>query len=417
MSTLSSDQAAPLIPVSEAMNGFAPARAAELLERFSFEEMFRAGDVSLFVFLNVGEALRLAKVARSGPCVPLEQLFNPAIGETRLDTPQGGLSLDDYLAHAASRAQGFIVVHRGKVAFEAYPGMRDFDDHVWMSISKTATSLLVRLLADEGKIDPDAPVDSYVAELRGTDWAGTRVQDVLDMASGMDVVENEQTWLDPSSTSARFVAAGLGIPSANGSIERQLDVIATAKRLRPPGEAFEYASCNTILLVLMAEAVTNQRWHELFQEKVWSKMTVENDMLVAMAPDGTAQAPGFLSTRLRDLARYGMLYTPSWSAAAREKIVSDSYVHQIQTTGREEIYYDRELTVKVYPNGPPTSNAWQWDAIWPDGDMLKGGVFGQGLYVSPARDLVVAYFSTVPDSAVHQYARQIATDIGPAAAG
>lgn len=49
--------------------------------------------------------------------------------------------------------------------------------------------------------------------------------------------------------------------------------------------------------------------------------------------------------------------------------------------------------------------------------MLKGGAFGQGLYVSPAKDLVVAYFSTVPDTALHQYARQIATDLGPGAAG
>jgi CubicO group peptidase (beta-lactamase class C family) len=146
-------------------------------------------------------------------------------------------------------------------------------------------------------------------------------------------------------------------------------------------------------------------------------MTVEGDMSVAMARDGTAKAPGSINTRLRDLARYGMLYTPSWASAAREKIVSDSYVRQIQASGREEIYYDRDLTIKAFPTGPPTSNAWQWDAIWPDGDMLKGGAFGQGLYFSPAKDLVVAYFSTVPSTALHRYARQIATDLGPARAG
>ena len=98
-----------------------------------------------------------------------------------------------------------------------------------------------------------------------------------------------------------------------------------------------------------------------------------------------------------------------------EKIVADTYVRQIQTSGRKEIYLGRELTTKAFPNDPPISNAWQWDAIWPDGDMSKGGFFGQGLYVSPAKDLVVAYFSTVLDTALHRYARQIATDLGPAA--
>ena len=59
--------------------------------------------------------------------MPLEHSSNPGVGETRLGVAQGDLRLDDYLVHAESRAQGFIVVHRGKVAFEAYPGMRDFD--------------------------------------------------------------------------------------------------------------------------------------------------------------------------------------------------------------------------------------------------------------------------------------------------
>jgi hypothetical protein len=84
MSMRSSDQGATLIPVPEAVKGVAPARAAELIEQFSFEEMIRAGDVSLIVFLNYGEAFRLAKVARSGPCVPLEHSLNAAVGETRL---------------------------------------------------------------------------------------------------------------------------------------------------------------------------------------------------------------------------------------------------------------------------------------------------------------------------------------------
>jgi CubicO group peptidase (beta-lactamase class C family) len=39
-----------------------------------------------------------------------------------------------------------------------------------MSASKTTASLLVTMLADEGKIDLDKPVPSYVPELKGTAW-------------------------------------------------------------------------------------------------------------------------------------------------------------------------------------------------------------------------------------------------------
>jgi len=52
--------------------------------------------------------------------------------------------------------------------------------------------------------------------------------------------------------------------------------------------------------------------------------------------------------------------------------------------------------------------------VWDDGDFFKGGVFGQGLYVSPARDLVAVWYSTAMLSDLTQYARQIALDTPPA---
>src|ERR1700753_3481408 len=164
--------------------------------------------------------------------------------------------------------------------------MRAFDDHVWMSVSKTTVALLIWFLAEEGRIDAQAPIETYVTRLRDTDWAGTRVQDLLDMASGMDIVENQDTRDDPHSTIARFSAAALGLPNADGVLERELDVIASARRARPAGKAFEYSSCNTIVLVLAIEALTGRRWHELLRERVWSRIAVEGDMRVAMSPDG-----------------------------------------------------------------------------------------------------------------------------------
>ena len=42
----------------------------------------------------------------------------------------------------------------------------------------------------------------------------------------------------------------------------------------------------------------------------------------------------------------------------------------------------------------PVRAGWQWDMIWADGGMYKGGYSGQGLYVDPGRQLVVAWFGT-----------------------
>jgi CubicO group peptidase (beta-lactamase class C family) len=399
-------------PVSIARTGFTPSQAREFRERYSPEEVISAGDVSLFHFLNLGIWLPTTMVSRQGNVVDLATAIDPKVGQTRVENAAGGANLSDYLWSTASRAQGMVVVHRGRIVFEDYPGMRPSDFHVWMSVAKTTVSLVVHLLAEEGKIDVEKPIDSYMPALRNTEWAGTRVIDVLDMASGMDIVENQAGREDPRSVIARYNFAKSGEKNADGEKETLFELIRSAKRSGPAGKAFDYSSINTTLLVLLAETVENKRWSDIYQERVWSKMTVEGDLQVAIAPDSTPLPHGLVASRLRDMARYGMLYTPSWNKAARERIVSQAYVRQIQTGGRKEIFLKGELgnlvTSAIFPASPPSANHWQWDAVWPDGDFFKGGVYGQGLYVSPAKDLVIAWFSTAMSNDLTQYARQIA---------
>jgi CubicO group peptidase (beta-lactamase class C family) len=400
------------LPVSIARNGFTPAQATDLLTHYNYMEVLKASDVALFFTLNVNQSLYTALVARAGNVVMLEKALDPKIGAIRIEGELGDLTLSEFLVHPESRAQGMVVVHKGRIVLEEYPGMRDFDYKAWMSNAKTTASLVISLLAAEGKIDVQQPIEAYIPELRGTDWAGTRVLDILDMTSGMDILETQENRLNPRSIIARFNIAANGAPNADGKVETQLEVIRSAKRIKPAGEAFDYSSVNTLVLVLLAEAVENKRWYEIFRERVWSKMTVEGDMLVGLSPDGVSQAEGVLVTRLRDLARYGMIYTPSWQLAAREKIVSDDYIQEIQTGGRKDIFlkgeFGNRLTDSYFPKSPPTSNHWQWDAVWDDGDMYKSGTFSQGIYVSPGKDLVVVWFSTILHNDCTQYAREIA---------
>ena len=410
-------EVAPKIPVSAARAGFTPQQARELRARYSYKEVISAGDVSLFHFLNLGIWLPTAPVVREGDVVPLATALDPRVGQTRISA--GGTTLTDYLASTGSRAQGMVVVHRGRIVLEEYPGMRPNDHHVWMSTAKTTASLVVRLLAEAGRIDVARPIEGYLPALRGTEWAGTSVLDVLDMASGMDIVETQANREQPRSAITRYNLAASGEPNADGKKEELFEVIRSAKRLRPAGQAFEYSSMNTTLLALLAEAIENKRWSDIFRERVWSKMTVEGDALMNLASDGVAHVEGMLITRLHDLGRYGMLYTPSWNKAAREQVVSDAYLKRIVADARKDIFLQGELghrlVEKYFPASPPVANSWQWDAIFADGDLFKSGTMGQGLYVSPRKDLVVAWFSTNLFTDLTQYARAIALDtpVGP----
>ena len=64
--------------------------------------------------------------------------------------------------------------------------------------------------------------------------------------------------------------------------------------------------------------------------------------------------------------------------------------------------------------GAPASR--QWNFVTEDGDLFKSGFGGQGLYVSPARDLVIAFAGTPrPDGSVNQlwwFSRRLALAFG-----
>ena len=106
-----------------------------------------------------------------------------------------------------------------------------------------------------------------------------------------------------------------------------------------------------------------------------------------------------MSLNLRDLARIGMLYTPSWSAITVERIVSPAALDRLQNTPRTREFYRAgngpAFMDRLGDNTVKTA-AHKWDAIWEDGDFFKAGLNTQGLYVSPDRDPVIAYYSMEP---------------------
>ena len=53
---------------------------------------------------------------------------------------------------------------------------------------------------------------------------------------------------------------------------------------------------------------------------------------------------------------------------------------------------------KILDGESPRHNTYQWDLVMEDGDFFKSGYGGQGLYISPSRDLVIAFFGTLDEN-------------------
>lgn len=112
------------------------------------------------------------------------------------------------------------------------------------------------------------------------------------------------------------------------------------------------------------------------------------------------------------MARYGLLYTPSWNKTASEQVVPKSAIIKIQQGGKSENYLRSarlaEMLTKMFGE-KPLFNSYQWDAVFSDGDFYKGGMNGQGIYVSPEKDVVVAWFATgFSEIRMESFARKIA---------
>jgi CubicO group peptidase (beta-lactamase class C family) len=402
----------PLIPVAHAKHGFAADLAYRLRGGFTWQSAYDTGDRNLYYFLHWEELVPHNLIRRAGSVRQLSRASSGALGSVKAVSSLGEMTLDEMLTDARSRLQGFIVVHRGKILYEQYPGMREDDHHIWNSISKTIAGLLVGLLEIEGRIEVDQPIERYLPELARTDWRGVRVIDILDMATGLDLVENEKSRNDPATSFNQFWRIELGDTSGSGTRTAD-EILFAVKRARPAGEIFEYSSMNTKMLGLLAERISGLRLAELFSERVWSQIGAEGDAQVGVNLQGGAAIYGMVSSRLRDLARYGLLYTPSWSAVASRRIVPPSLLEKIQKGCRPDLYAASGRASTSDPASRPVCNSRQWDAVYGDGDIYKGSARGQGLYVSPARDVVIAWFGTTSESGWQNYARAISKAIVP----
>jgi CubicO group peptidase (beta-lactamase class C family) len=398
--------------VTKIQQGYTAEASYELHEQWNMMNFILLSQSGAYSYLHLGEFLPQAMIHRAGDVRNLVKALDPRIGKIQIKTESGTeLSFDNVVLSESSPIQGVLVLHRGQVVYEQYPGMRENDSHVWMSVAKPFTSLLIGQLESEGKIDINNTLGAYMPRVRGTNWEDLKIIDALNMQTGLDVVEGRAQRGDPSSMISRFFAAEVGIPDFEGNIRTHNEVLLSAGVQRPPAEAFEYSSAITQMLGLLIEDITNKRLAELISERIWRHAGMTGDATLTLSPQGNGIIHGLVSSRLIDLARVGLLYTPSWSKTASHKIVPDNLIKNIQQSGNPDSYHKGgigPMLSKVFAENSLT-NSYQWDAVFDDGDFYKGGMNGQGLLVSPGNDVVVAWFASgYAEVSMEAFARKIA---------
>ena len=182
----------------------------------------------------------------------------------------------------------------------------------------------------------------------------------------------------------------IGIVEQINPPKTMLENLQSMRSHLPAGEKNEYVSANTFVAGMVIEKITAQPLWLALQDLIWNNIGSEADALLMISPEGTAASHGGISARLRDIARFGEIFTSEGLG-----ILDNNHLMDLRSD--KGIAFSAEGLERLnnrFDNDAPTHAAWQWDMIWPDGAMFKAGYSGQGLFVDPDRSVIMVWFGT-----------------------
>ena len=368
-----------------------------------------ADDVGSYWVTHYNENTPSAIIHRGGQVSVLESAPIKEIEQVGATSILGTMTLKEMMEDPRSRLKAIAVIHNGKIAYENYIGMRDWDNHIWASGTKIFNGLLAYIAEKQGLLDVAKLITDYLPELISTDWEGVKVTDALHQRSGMDISESRMG-VSPTHPVTMLYRIAQGDPTLPKGASL-MSAVKDAKKVLEPGTRYEYASINTHVITVILERIYNKPIEDIISEEIWMKAGMEGDGTLGLSASGEPMAFGAFSSRLRDFARYGMLFTPSWKVISSEQVVSDDYFDKVFEEAKHEVYGEDYMSKRlIHDFGESDIGAsYQWDAVFEDGDMYKSGRTGQCLYVSPETNTVVVWYSSayMAEVWVHAYAREI----------
>ena len=209
---------------------------------------------------------------------------------------RGGRSFVESLH--ATQTKGFLVLKDNKILAEFYDnGLTINQTQLLQSSSKTYAGVVISKLIDEGKLDPNATVESYLPDFKGSAIGKAKVQQVLDHTSGLLPATDYHV---PGGEAFMFeIEQGL---KPGNPIGHRKSVINT-KTQDAPGKVYNYNDKNTDLLVMLAERVTGKHFNLLLSQ-LFNDFGAISKGSISLTVDGTASPSYGISTTLRDYALF-----------------------------------------------------------------------------------------------------------------
>ena len=299
-------------------------------------------------------------------------------GDTIEPLPSGdplNIAMDPAEFMADQRSSALVILHNGKLVYENY-GLDFSEEGKWtsFSVAKSLTSTLVGAAVKDGAITSlDDPVAQYVADLKGSEYENVTIRQLLTMTSG--VAWNED-YTDPNSDVARF-----NEHQADEGVDATVSYMRGLSREAAPGEKWVYKTGETNLIGVLVSEATGRPLAEYLSEKIWAPYGMEQDATWLLGSTGAEISGCCIQAATRDMARFGQFILDGAKIDGAE-IVPEGWLAEATSTQAETGEADGGYGFQWWTNN--------------DGSFAAQGIFGQGIFIDPARGLVIASNSNWP---------------------
>ncbi|MDT0629284.1 serine hydrolase domain-containing protein [Alteromonas sp. W364] len=281
--------------------------------------------------------------------------------------PMSSQSIDAYMQQ--QRTAGIVILHKGKIRLERY-GLGFSKEGKWtsFSVAKSFTSTLVGAAIKDGFINSiNDKVTDYIPSMLGSAYDDVTVEQLLTMTSG---VQWNEDYSDPNSDVSRF---NFHVPSEG--VDVSASYLRQLPRATEPGTQWLYSTGETNLIGLLVSQATGKQLSQYLSEKVWQHIGSEQDATWVLNGTGHEISGCCIQASTRDFARFGQ-FIMQGAVVNGESIVPDDW-------------FDFAVTKQADTGSSISGYGYQW---WTnnDGSFEGKGIFGQGIFIDPNRELIIA---------------------------
>ncbi len=277
---------------------------------------------------------------------------------------------------------GVMVLQDGRIRMQRYaPGFGPEQRWTSFSVAKSVTSTLLGIALRRGDIHSlDDTLETYIPQLRDSAYAKVTVRQLLTMSSG---VRWNEDYADPHSDVAQMYRRAC----ENGQ-PHVVSYLAKLPREWPAGSHWNYNTAETDLLGVLVQRATGKSLASFLSEAIWKPYGMAADAWwLKDECDGSDTGGSGLSATLADYARIGQFMLDGGRIDGKPVIA--------------EAWMKGALRRQEDVDSPDRGYGYLWwtDA---DGSYAAIGIYGQMVYIDPARKLVIVQVGAWPQATSKQ---------------